>query len=1331
MQWLTEGLLWQNPAATDVASHTESSMFSDLWGGLKNLLTSEEASIELEMAVMTEEPLFELEPMREIPRLLSANLETSLDEDEFAFLESEFPGYSDVDALENLPAPEMPGGEYIEELASYRQPEFMSAEYVEELADREAFINAEFGEAGDIALNQIEMVEMGLADYGTLISEEAMAAGEIATVLVEEAGELLVPMEVDLGPIGAAVGGGVAAALGAASWVGLAVATGVLAVLAGIVFAVWGIVKFVLADIERNTVHRWKEAGNWIKKGTLGWIMLDKLFYPFIVMEVVGDDLWQDKYRIRFLDIFRIAHEMEIDLSDESFIITLIGPYENARIEQFVSLQTYMSNPIYRDGHYTQQKIWPYVYQIDENGEKLIPFFKKLPLYTIVRMNKSEKLGYISRLPSLLNPVYTINGKEGGQWSALPNQFTYVPFVPPKLEKKPDPVTPSSPIEPEIGMDDFLNKWDQMYHHHPEVPIVKKRVDPTLPRGDPIVPVVPPKVPVVPPKVPKVPVVPPKVPKVPVVPVVPKTPSPVAVDPDDWFQFTDLRRKDDKEMAELKKKIDPLQKLLNVKGTEINTDFFWELEDARLWESDRKAELVNLIDRVEKLLAQEVPPKHYKSKYRMGQRWNVTGTEMKMILVAVPQKEPQGDDAVFYKYLLFDETTFETGTPQIMTISENYILGWITDGTIVSYTPFEDVKAPVEIVPVTAHVQIPKKPHYIPKIPKKIPYIAPTVFELPQIKHNVSTTADKKTRRRMVEFLPPSEEYYVFDFAHLRTYDRHVWDWKTTLDSTNMFLKAVEINDDWPLQDSIKYKTLGQFFKNYARLNKAIRVSDLGYQRAMLKFPYKKSLHTLLTGPVSKMRATLAAKRMRGALDSGIISLLESLDDEIPVSNGQLDIKYLLTPYSVVDIRRISSDDVQKLIERTTNLMTILSTWKVELLTFWKDLLNFLPEQLHRLQNTRGNEQPDINSFAMVPPVLKVENNEFAPSYGPRDDSLVGSSFVGHQLPKIPPSSMLEMVDPVIVPPEKLEINYTEIFLKLLRRAEAFGEDPIISYGQFTHSELLTLFDPRENHNWAYRTLRLAKGNTFVPLCVFVDTLQTRGENSNFFEFFQVEFSDIEKIGRNGMKYLMINLGICALKNLPALYFGFHNPTIASACYQLGTRRFGNTDELYVLDKFQYWDVGLGKKMSVHHHPRKFVPVIDSENYIWAVTTYFLYKKRVEMLDSFYTRLDDLLEAFANNPIITVQLERIFAANDRVDDIQQELSDVESLLQKGPPIAEIYPLEFPVRNRDADPFFWRNELGVEAQTPNLKDFAPITLREKFFYELGFLVVFLVYRAMDA
>ena len=96
-----------------------------------------------------------------------------------------------------------------------------------------------------------------------------------------------------------------------------------------------------------------------------------------------------------------------------------------------------------------------------------------------------------------------------------------------------------------------------------------------------------------------------------------------------------------------------------------------------------------------------------------------------------------------------------------------------------------------------------------------------------------------------------------------------------------------------------------------------------------------------------------------------------------------------------------------------------------------------------------------------------------------------------------------------------------------------------------------------------------------------------------------------------------------------------------------------------------------------------------------------------------------------------MQLERIFAANDRVDDIQQELSDLESLLQKGPPIAEIYPLEFPVRNRDADPFFWRNELGVEAQTPNLKDFAPITLREKFFYELGFLVVFLVYRAMDA
>ena len=201
MEYLTEGLLWRNPAAADTASQSQSGIFSDIWSGIKNLVTKEEASVELELSNL--EPL--AEEAREIPRLLSAN-EAVNTEEVIDFLESEF---------NELPPVE-------------EAPQFMSPEYVSNLAQREAVINQEFGEAGEVALNQIELVEMGIAPYSAL-PEEAAAAGELASVLAGEASELLVPMEVEMGPVEAAIGTGVAAALGTATWVGIAAATGIAA----------------------------------------------------------------------------------------------------------------------------------------------------------------------------------------------------------------------------------------------------------------------------------------------------------------------------------------------------------------------------------------------------------------------------------------------------------------------------------------------------------------------------------------------------------------------------------------------------------------------------------------------------------------------------------------------------------------------------------------------------------------------------------------------------------------------------------------------------------------------------------------------------------------------------------------------------------------------------------------------------------------------------------------------------------------------------------------------------------------------------------------------
>ena len=63
-------------------------------------------------------------------------------------------------------------------------------------------------------------------------------------------------------------------------------------------------------------------------------------------------------------------------------------------------------------------------------------------------MKKSGNVGFISMLPSFENPVYTITGKDGKKWSALPNQFTYAPFVPPPISKEADAVSPVLPPPP-------------------------------------------------------------------------------------------------------------------------------------------------------------------------------------------------------------------------------------------------------------------------------------------------------------------------------------------------------------------------------------------------------------------------------------------------------------------------------------------------------------------------------------------------------------------------------------------------------------------------------------------------------------------------------------------------------------------------------------------------------------------------------------------------------------------------------------------------------------------------------------------------------------------
>ena len=103
----------------------------------------------------------------------------------------------------------------------------------------------------------------------------------------------------DFGPIAAGVGGGLAGIFAGVGWTTLAVVTSAAAVAAGVFVGTYFLAQWLSATPHR--AHQWKlkyEDHNWVKRGTIGWVMLGAVFYPFIVTDTVDYDA--DKYKVRF-----------------------------------------------------------------------------------------------------------------------------------------------------------------------------------------------------------------------------------------------------------------------------------------------------------------------------------------------------------------------------------------------------------------------------------------------------------------------------------------------------------------------------------------------------------------------------------------------------------------------------------------------------------------------------------------------------------------------------------------------------------------------------------------------------------------------------------------------------------------------------------------------------------------------------------------------------------------------------------------------------------------------------------------------------------------------
>ena len=84
--WHLAKSVWSSPEITDVASQQESTTLSSIWNGVRNFFTEDELEVEMiELRMPLLEGL-EAPPVGDIPRLLSANLDTEFNEEEMDLL---------------------------------------------------------------------------------------------------------------------------------------------------------------------------------------------------------------------------------------------------------------------------------------------------------------------------------------------------------------------------------------------------------------------------------------------------------------------------------------------------------------------------------------------------------------------------------------------------------------------------------------------------------------------------------------------------------------------------------------------------------------------------------------------------------------------------------------------------------------------------------------------------------------------------------------------------------------------------------------------------------------------------------------------------------------------------------------------------------------------------------------------------------------------------------------------------------------------------------------------------------------------------------------------
>ena len=223
---------------------------------------------------------------------------------------------------------------------------------------------------------------------------------------------------------------------------------------------------------------------------------------------------------------------------------------------------------------------------------------------------------------------------------------------------------------------------------------------------------------------------------------------------------------------------------------------------------DKNQELVKRGDEADKAMFNKlmgVEPDDqapYTPKYKRGQKWDVD--EYKMILVDAP-KTPEG----LYEYLLFDEDSFYSGTPQKLTVSESYIDYWIQTGAVSEYTPFppQVINVPVPGIRKPAKSTV--------SDPGKI-----SVYQIPRIPHALPHPSG--LRRRLVGDVGGDYYYTVYDLNQFAVPDDFKWSWELVLDTCYMLTTFADADVKKKYRTSKKYESIQAFHKNYNRVKKTV-----------------------------------------------------------------------------------------------------------------------------------------------------------------------------------------------------------------------------------------------------------------------------------------------------------------------------------------------------------------------------------------------------------------------------------------------------------------------------------------------------------------------------